>query len=373
MEQCVLCARAAIAGSLSFGEETREADGPWQADATATAFALCDQDYSRITGLADVSVKGFNEDAIVLGIPQIESTMVMGSGHCDCCQAQLGETATTMELFPSGITFVGGKRTRRAGTIRRLRLCIACHGWWLSLLRDPSFMNGTAWRNGEGNPGGWRSIPHGDAVFAHLGRRDELILAMTMEADGRRARRIAPATKVHDDEFGFVRAGRADRATRFILSLPREVRGRFAVVAQADQLGDAEGALKRGAREILASPLSPQQIVGAGVRSLGSTIPGRDPKTGLCRLGPPLKEYGPSHAQIRVTPRGEATALEVVLLVRKFVRGWDEIEADGAGNVVLRLYAEKADVESTLGRLRFALGTVANFDRPGLTLIRSAS
>ncbi len=370
MEQCVICAKATVAGSLSFNTEVRAGSKTWHHVSSLAEFLLCDEDYSRVAGLASASVQGFNEQAIVLGMPLTDGTLTLGANHCDCCQVQLGESATGMELLPENAR---GSRTRRVGAIRRLRLCTACHGWWLSLLQDPSFMNGTGSREGEGNLGGWRSIPHGDAVFAHLGRRDEMILAMTMEADGRRARRIAPATRLQEHEFGFVRAGRADRATKFIVSLPVEVRGRFAVVTQADQIQDAEGALKRGAREVLSSPLSPQQIVGAGVRSFAAASPGRDPESGLLQLGSPLVVYGMPHSEIRVSPRNGTGPLEVVLLVRKFVRGWDEIGVDGAGNIVLRLYAEKADLAPILARLRFALGTVANFDRPGLTIIKNAS
>jgi hypothetical protein len=154
--------------------------------------------------------------------------------------------------------------------------------------------------------------------------------------------------------------------------MPADVRNRFAVVAQEDQLDDAEKALKRGAREILSSPLSPQQIVGAAVRSFNSSSPGRDAKSGLQILGSPLKAYGENHFDIRVDPRHGAPVLEVVLLVRKFIRGWDEIGADRAGNIVLRLYCERGDVEPVLARLRFAMGTTANFNRPNLTVIRNA-
>ncbi|MGE0602003.1 MAG: hypothetical protein AB7J35_21765 [Dehalococcoidia bacterium] len=369
MEQCTICARAVIAGSLTFSTETRNERDAWEHSVSLAEFLLCDEDYARLSGLANASVQGFTEESVVLGMPLIEGGVVLGANHCDCCQTQFGDAATAMELLPEVSRAKGNQRT---GSIRRLRLCAACHGWWLSLLRDPSLLIGTASREGEGGLGGWRSVPHGDAVFAHLGRRDELILAMTMEADGQRARRIANATRLRDDEFGFVRAGRAHRATKFILSLPQEVRGRFAVVAHTDQLRDAAGALRHGAREILASPLSPQQIVGAGVRSFGSGSPGRDPGTGLMRLGSPLKLYGLSHSDVKVTPRNSVDPLEVVLLVRKFVRGWDEIGIDGGGNVVLRLYAERRDVELILGRLRFAIGTVANFDRPGLKVVRAS-
>ncbi|MGE3077360.1 MAG: hypothetical protein AB7N24_22205 [Dehalococcoidia bacterium] len=369
MEQCVICARAMIAGSLTFSSETRGDGESWEHFATLAEFLLCDEDYARISGLANASVQGFNEASVVLGMPLIEGGLALGTNHCDCCQSRVGDSAISMEILPEGSRARG---TRRAGSMRRMRLCAACHGWWLSLIRDPSFMNGTASRVGEGHLGGWRSVPHGDAVFAHLGRRDEMILGMTMEADGRRARRIANATRLQDHEFGFVRAGRVDRATRFMLSLPGEVRGRFAVVAQADQLQDAAGALKHGAREILASPLSPQQIVGAGVRSFGLVSPGRDPRTGLMRLGPPLNLYGLSHSEVKVFPRNSIDPLEVVLLVRKFVRGWDEIGIDNGGNIVLRVYAERKDLAPILGRLRFAMGTVANFDRPGLMVVRAS-
>lgn len=355
VDRCAVCASSGLGGTLTFTTEVRTSQGIWNAVSTNEDLRLCVEDYDRFTSYAD-AITGGEGRAPVLGIPLRPTSVSLGSGHCDCCQAELPEQASTLELVPAVQVYRRGSRTHRDGALRRLRVCRLCLGWWRSILLDPSAVTGLGHRRDEGSPGGWLNPGHGDAAAHALRGRDLAILATTMEADGTAYRRLARGADMRPGEIVFAGAGKRDRAAAFVRSVDPAERHRVVVVAHSDQLADARLALQAGAGELLASPISPQQIVGAAVRMRRRRRPLKDAATGLPILTEPLTAFGPSCLSYTIHGRDATQVMEVALLARRFVRGYDEVGSDGHGGIRIFAYAEPTYRARIAARLEALLG-----------------
>lgn len=363
MHLCVICEKTATGGTLSLVAEVRGQNGNWPEVARIGEFALCDTDYERMVSVATAMVYPAVGNATALGVPMRQSALNLGPGHCDSCQAALADTATGVELVPATLTYRRGMRSHRTGAIRRLRVCRQCAGWWLAVTHDPSSILGTSERRCEGTMGGWLKVSHGPGAWFGLRPRDRHILEVTFEADHHELRHISGPTGLRADEVVFVAAGKRDRATKFVKGMSPFERHRIAVVAEADQLADAREALKLGAGEILASPLSPQQVVFAANRGLTPRSDRRDGKTGLFILPPPAPDYGRSCYAVQLHPRGDHSALEVALMARRFIRGYDEVGADGNGRLCLRIYCGDEEIQGIEERLQVLMGRMCTLQR----------
>lgn len=354
-DRCAVCASSDRGGTLTFTAEVRTSVGTWGAVATIEDLLLCYDDYDRFTAYAD-AITGGDPGSPMLGLPMRPTAVSLGAGHCDCCQAELHDHASTVELVPTAQVYRRGSRTHRDGALRRLRVCRVCLGWWRSTVIDPAAMLGHSRRATEGAAGGWLNPGHGDAVAYALRGRDLAILATTMEADETAFRRIVRPGELHPAETVFVAAGKRDRAASFVRALDPSLRHRVAIVAHSDQLEDAKAALQAGAGELLASPLSPQQVVGALVRTEHSKPARKDSATGLSILEKPRTVFGRSCLAYTIQSKQPAQLLEIALVARRFLRGYDELGSDGRGGLRVHAYAEPVYQRRIAERLGSLLG-----------------
>jgi hypothetical protein len=339
-----------------FTSEVRSSTGSWNAVSMLEEHGLCEADYTRVTGYADAMADPGGNPIAILGMPMRGNRESLGRNHCDCCQAELPEHASTMELVPTKQAYRRGSRTHRDGALRRLRLCRQCLNWWRLTISDPSAMLGEGFREFEGASGGWINPGHGDAVCYALRTRDEAILATTMEIDGKRLRCVEYPGPLAPGEIAFVGTGKKDRAGTFVRSLDLAARSRVALVTQPDQLADAAAALQLGAREMLASPVSPQQLVGAFVRAGRPNANRRDADTGLVILGAPAPGLGLSCVAFSVRARNPMHVLELALSARRFLRGYDEVGSDGRGGLAIHVYCDLEFKPQITARLRLLMG-----------------
>lgn len=343
-DRCAICSSSAWGGTLAFTAEVRGAAGGWNPVSITDEFGLCAEDYDRLVEYAD-AITASEQGTAVLGLPLRPTPFALGPDHCDCCQAELPDQASTMELVPAAQAYRRGSRTHRVGTLRWLRVCRLCLGWWQSAVRNPGGILGYSRSTAEGSSGGWLNPGHAGAAVHALRHRDTAMVAATMEADGASFRSIGRGAALTPSEVAFVAAGKRDRATAFVRAANPAERHRIAVVALSDQLEDAMAALKLGAGELLASPLSPQQIVGAAVRLAGQRRM-KDPATGLPILGAAAPEFGRSCISYTVEARDPAQWLDPMLLMefalvaRRFLRGYDEVGSDGNGSLQLNVFAD---------------------------------
>lgn len=351
---CQMCLRSVVEGTASFTTEIDVGQNVWKDVSPLHEFSLCSEHYDRVVSLVDRAVSPFREGETTLGMPMAEAAISLGTGHCETCQSRLQQLATSLELRPLRVQVVARRRNRRVGPIRRLRLCRPCFAWWLGIFRDSSFVNGVGYRFEEGEAGSWNARPHGDVAYYSIGSRNESIVRATAAATGHRARRVLPHTMLQEGEVCIVGAGQSDRATRFMAAVPAG-RHRYAILCRPDQIADAQGALLLGAGELLSSPLSPQQVVGAAIRC---SRPGPAPHDSISGL--PLlddSEAPSSFTDIFAAPKPGEHPIEAALLLRKFLRGWDEVGGDGRGGVRARLAAGPEEAARVVERLGWVLGS----------------
>ncbi len=211
--------------------------------------------------------------------------------------------------------------------------------------------------------GGWRTTVASDAFSIALLERDDFTLAQTVGAIGRNFRKLALNDRAEvgaeNNAVFVVCAGRRDRATAFVGRLDPRLRARVAVVGRADCMEDSVAALRLGAGELLASPLSPQQIVGFMERA--SRPPSPNPQRGKLLGLPILREpvarptLIPDHL-IAVRPANGEDLPRAALMLRRFLRGYDEIGEDGAGGLLALVSCSAEDIGSVVDRLTHVFG-----------------
>lgn len=370
-QRCRVCEAETGGGTLTFTAEVRNGPDHWTGVSTVDHVRLCETDYDRFTRCADTITAG-DSGAAILGLPLRGSKASLGPGHCDCCQCELTDQATTLEFVPLAQVYLGRSRSRRDGALRRLRLCNLCLSWWRTTIAHPLTLLGVGTRRLEGPPGGWLNLGHGDAATLGLLPRDVAIVATTMEADGADHRAVHRKFQPSPTEMLFVAAGKASRAATFVRGVEPSVRRRIAVVALMDHLADAAEALQAGASELLATPLSPQQVVGAFARVNAPVRPPKDTSTGLPILTGAAHAVGGSCLAFSVATKTTRQLLESALLARRALRGYDAVGTDGNGNLLMYVYAEAVNQERIRSRLKLVFGKGADVLSPPVASARAA-
>ena len=345
---------------LTFTAEIRSGLTGWTAVSTIDQLRLCDRDYALFTRCADTAMGG-DSGVPILGLPLRGTSGSLAPNFCDSCQSELPEQAVSLEFVPLAQLLKGWSRTRREGALRRLRLCRLCLGWWRTSIAHPHHLTGTSVRKQEGPGGGWLSQSHGNAVTFALRPRDSSVVATTMAADQAQHRVAQSAIRLAAGELALVGAGKRGRAAAFVRALPLPMRRRVVVVAHLDQVADAREALLAGASELLASPLSPQQVVGAFVRGDAWPQPEKDPQSGLPIYSKAKVNRDATYLQFSVPSESPRQLLELALLARRSVRGYDVVGTDGKGEICLWLMAESANAQRITERLALVFGKQLRF------------
>ena len=115
--------------------------------------------------------------------------------------------------------------------------------------------------------------------------------------------------------------------------------------------------MRLGAGDLLVAPLSPQQVTGAFDRIGNPGSASRDPATGLRLLGGPTdSRFGYAGNAIRVRPAHLEELLPTVLLLRRYLRGYDSVGLDGNGGAVGVVYCPVDHVQAVMKRMPLFLG-----------------
>ncbi len=367
---CHFCGSRQLAANLNFRKEVTGAEGAWRTVAELATVCICDSCLVWVEDTARVAGAGNGDPNGRLGFSYSGDMTTLSDDHCNYCWAQFLGEAYIIDLIPTGRTTGRGGRFRHVGEIRQQRICRFCYAWWRVTLRDPSAVTGTGFRREEGEMGGWRTSVACDTASVALLQRDEFILRQTVAAIGRNHHPLSlndgPLLPLHSDKIVFICAGRRDRASAFLARVDPRLRARVAIIGRADCMEDARAALRLGALELLSSPLTPQQIVGAMERLTrpSPVNPARGNRTGLPLLGDPVTRDGVTQEHLlAVRPAPGEEPGRAAFMLRRFLRGYDQIGEDGEGNLQALVSCPAEDVDAVLDRLHTVFGEKARVTR----------
>jgi hypothetical protein len=363
---CTICRDTSEAAEVALRQESRTGPATWTDDGPESHLPLCSADYAWLVPLVRSATGAASANAAQLGVPARERIVSVSAATCNMCQAALGDTSFLFELLPGRQLLTGTIATPVPVDFRQHRICRPCASWLRTTLADPSAVRRSGTRHDEGPPGGWLSSSSSNAVSVGLSARDETTVQTTIAASDRRFLRLRsnelPRLVGNDPPVIFVGASPAGRAAQVTEALPDTLQQRLAIVARSDSTRDTAAALRGGAREFLAWPLSPQQIAGAIDRIQAAPHPEtQDQQTGLPVLTQARALYGKHGFLVRVEPGPGDEPMMAALLLRRFLRGYDIVGSDGKGALAVMVFCEVDDLSSIARRLRLVLGEGAQF------------
>ena len=282
-----------------------------------------------------------------------DALRVAAAEGSDCSLCGDGRGVHAVALLPAAASNPGNRPP--AGYL----LCHACLTWTRDLIDGESLTRWARRSEGDGPAGEWPHARIAGICAVGLNATDTPAIAAAAEAVGApfSTHGTAPAaSSVNERAIYLVRAAPDRSATAFVASLPPERRHQVAVVCAPGQEDDAAAALVQGAAETLAAPLSRQQVLGAIDRIDRDGAPRRDPRTGLPWY-PVVSRFGLPCYGLRV--ESPATAFETVLLLWRFLRGYDAVGGDGEGNALVLVYCDPDELDAVLRRFGRLLGESA--------------
>lgn len=338
---CEMCFSTDIAGEVRFIRVFRRPPEPWREDAAVSSVSVCAACLKFVNQALSARPTALSK------FDQPEEPSPHGAGRCDLCLAELGVEAHVVEVVPGIRRYVQRADlnryiARHVGPIRKNRVCWHCYLWCQSIVDDSWSMRGANARRGEGPPGEWSWQGAVDTVSAGLARADAGVLQRTIEAMGM----VHTFLRPEDIRAGagslqtplFLGCSRSQTARRLLEGMPPHARASVILVARGDATADAEAGLVLGAGDLLASPLSPHQVVGAVERILTGGI------AAPTRLGVPRH-------LLRVQPGTSADTMAVYLALRRFLRGFDHVGFEAGGTLLVSLYCPAGELPAVTRRV----------------------
>ena len=275
-------------------------------------------------------------------------------GDCSLCGEAAGEHSLT--LVPAGESGPGWRPP--AG----YRLCAACLGWTLDLLDGESLARWARRPEGDGPGGAWPHQQIAGIAVRGLDARDAVAAERAASVLSRPIFAGDEGENVNERVVWLVRATASRAATAFVAGLPEARRAQVAVVGGPGVEGDVAAALALGAGEVLSSPLSCQQVLGAVDRLAGGGAAGRDGATGLPVYAVEAR-FGLSCYGLRIESR--EPVLETAFALRRFLRGYDAVGGDGSGHALALVYCAPDELDAVLRRFGRLLGEGATVNVTG--------
>jgi hypothetical protein len=304
------------------------------------------------------------------GAPASIAPSGMDSERCNLCAALLRNESYTLELMPTRRTFVRRNVYHNVGHMRHLRLCVGCVAWFRAVIYAETGARGGGLTTERAGPT-WQPEHVGDASSAYLSPEDTALLGRALEQAGQRCTALRPleARTAASTGHGLVFAGASTVgvARMLVESVSARARLRIVVVSRYDAHSDMAGALRAGALDFLASPLSAQQISGAFERLADLRVSpwSRHQRTGLWVLSPPrLRGVQPCQVYRIGVPAG-GDAMEAAWLLRRFLRGHDRVGVDRNGALYAHVFCPDEHTDEVVRRLSYILGDRAHVSFAG--------
>lgn len=280
-------------------------------------------------------------------------------GGCEVCHANLQiQPAFALSLEPAVESPGPGPLLRFIGHPAEHRACGSCLDWFRDIVDQESASRWANRRRSDLTPGAAPTGSRFRVTSEGLDERDAALLRDVVKDLGYVALPIVQRDGIfpRDEIVYFVGAGPNGDATHFTESLPITERVRVVVVAAAAHLADATAALRAGAADLLATPLSRQQITGAFDRLADPfAVTGRDESTGLpvYWLKP---RFGLPCFELEVQPLTGDEPLETFLVLRRFLRGYDRIGVTSGGALPAIIYCGAEHIAGVVTRMHRLLG-----------------
>ena len=350
---CAVCASRDYCGDLRIHEldERRRAEhGELQ------RVRLCTPCFAFVAESLGAGVRRTEGSAGELHLPERVRSASPGDGCEVCHRAELWDgVAVLLEVADDAAS--PAPLSRLHDVARAHRLCPGCLGWFRDVLDQES---ASRWgnRRREGEPRGGAPVDVNYRATAHgLAPKDHELVAETVTNLGYTFADGGEGDPARDEHVYFVAAGPGRYAAAFTDALPVTERVRVIVVASADHLADAGEALRLGAADLLAAPLSRQQITGAFDRLADPfAVSGRDETTGLSTYWM-RPRFGLTCHLVEVTPPAGERSLDVFLVLRRFLRGYDRIGIASDGSLPALVYCSDERLDGVVRRMRILLGS----------------
>lgn len=365
---CALCGNRTIVAQVVVSLEARSDAGRWKAAGDPETWALCPRHWAWWEERMRAALNGHSAGQWQLGVPGRPESTRLHPNLCDTCVSRHGSAAWSIEVLP-GIEQLRKLNMRPLGPARKVRLCRHCAMWWRLHIRDGQPPESRNVRAVEGESGSWLQQANADAVAFGLHERDMEVLAKTVETTGKTWHEtMTPFEALQQQPGAVLFVGASGWMGQSFHQLQPADRRRVVLVTGPDGSDEAQKALLRGAGDFLVRPISPQQIAGAFQRVLARPQAARHHSHGLPVLPPnPRSDWGqPAQVFDVYVPPG-IDVMSTALLLRRFLRGYDDIGCDGGDSLRLYVYCPGAAVERVLTRLR---GLV---ESPALVTYRGAS
>lgn len=369
VRKCALCGNETVVARVVLSLETRGDSLKWTATGEPETWPLCPAHWAWWEEHLRSALNGPGAGR-QLGVPgRPDGSQRLHPNLCDTCVSRHGRAAWSFEVLPRGEQ-LRKLNMRALGSSRKVRLCRHCAMWWRLQVREGRSPEARDVRTLEGESGSWLQQANADVLSFGLQERDTEVLAKSVEATGNHfTETLAPLDTLRLLPEAMLFVGAMGWPRQAFQQMKPTERRRVVCVSGPDHAEETKQALLRGAGDFLASPISPQQVAGAFQRVLARPPLHRHPSSGLpVFAAQPRADWGqPAQAFEIYLPPGLFDAMPTALLLRRFLRGYDDIGSDGGDGLRVFVYCPDAAAERVLARLR------AIVESPALVTYRGSS
>lgn len=367
--ECALCGNETIVARVVLSLETRGDAVKWAATGESETWPLCPAHWAWWEQHLRSALNGPGAER-QLGVPgRPDDSQRLHPNLCDTCVSRHGTSAWSLEVLPWAEQ-LRKLNMRTLAHSRKVRLCRHCAMWWRLQVREGRSPEAREFRALEGESGTWLQQANADVLSFGLQERDKAVLAKTVETTGNNfTTTLSPLDALRLQPEAVLFVGAMDWTGQAFQQMNPTERRRVVCVSGPDHAEETKRALLRGTGDFLASPLSPQQVAGAFQRVLARPLRQRHHSNGLPVLAAqPRADWGqPAQVFEIYLPPGFFGAIPAALLLRRFLRGYDDIGSDGGDGLRVFVYCPDAAAEPVLARLR------AIVESPALVTYRGSS
>ncbi len=289
--------------------------------------------------LDEVRNHGAARPVPLFGAPSTGGRLPVFEDQCQVCLAVPQDYGTMIDCIPSG-----GSR----GSWPAFFACASCDAWIASLAEDGRSARGEATRAIDGAYGDW---PHPNLreLRVSLDLADRGSAATIREACAEMGVEVVGGVDTVGSVL-FVEASPGASVTRVVRENVKIVRA-VVVVTPFGAGRELREALQAGASNWLTLPLTPQQVTAGLATTLRRGLRVRWDELSCL---PVASLEGSDRPAIAFFPLGDTDVFSVAWLLRRFVRGYDEVVSVG-GQVILLPRAPAERLEAVRVRLDLLL------------------